>query len=574
MTHAPGKGAAEKAAALVGAARRRAAAVALPACALAVLTLLYFHAVSAAVDGTLRVTIVDAATNQPTPARVRITDASGAPVSKKVAGALAIPGEALGVPKEAIAIMYGHDDRVDGYATQPDGAFYVDGRFSVTLPEGEYRVEVSRGYEYVRERMGVTIAPGATLERRASLRRWIDMPARGWYSSDDHIHLRRSPRENPLILRWIAAEDVHVGHLLQMGDFFTTYFTQYAFGESGRYQEGTHLLSPGQEEPRTPELGHTISLGASAYVRPRQRDYYAYDTTFDRVHALGGVTGYAHQGATFHGSRGMTLDVLQGKLDFLELLQFCAPGGPLVTANYYRFLDMGFPLTATAGSDFPWCGRTQAFGAAEDEGPRIGDARFYTYVDGPFTFERWFEALKGGRTFVTSGPMLSLAVDDALPGSTLQRQPGDRLRITAHAEGHHADVPLDRLELVVHGEVVSQVSATAAGQSRERLELSHELTLGAHGLWIAARAYAAPTQAAHTTPIYVHAGDAGFANPETLADNVALSLRYLDEIDAELAAPTSTAIDAQVARHPEGLRQRVAQTRALLARLGASVTRP
>ena len=25
--------------------------------------------------------------------------------------------------------------------------------------------------------------------------------------------------------------------------------------------------------------------------------------------------------------------------------------------NYYRFLDLGYKLTALGGSDFPWCGR-------------------------------------------------------------------------------------------------------------------------------------------------------------------------------------------------------------------------
>ncbi len=62
------------------------------------------------------------------------------------------------------------------------------------------------------------------------------MPARGWYSGDDHIHLRRSPRENDKIVRWTAAEDVHVGNLLQMGDFWNYVFSPYAFGEEGRYR--------------------------------------------------------------------------------------------------------------------------------------------------------------------------------------------------------------------------------------------------------------------------------------------------------------------------------------------------
>lgn len=544
----------------------------LPAGAGLLLAGLYVYTAGAAADGTLRVSIVEASSGAPTAVRVRVTDTAGQPVARPTRGVLTVPGEALGVPKEALAIMYGRDDVADGYATQPDGAFYVDGAFSLALPPGDYVVHVTKGYEFVRERREVTVGAGATLDARVALARWVDMPSRGWYSSDDHVHLRRSPRENPLIVRWMAAEDIHVGNLLQMGDYFTTFFTQYAFGEAGRYQEGSHLLSPGQEEPRTPEIGHTISLGASAFVRPRERDYYTYESTFDRVHELGGVTGYAHQGATFHGWRGMTLDVLQRKLDFLELLQFCAPEGPLVTTNYYRFLDMGFPLTATAGSDFPWCGRNRKFGAAEDEGTHIGDARFYTYVDGPLTFDAWFAALKAGRTFVTSGPMLDLQVDDARPGATLERKAGDRLRVTARAHGHAGDVPLQSLEIIVHGKVVRSVAATEAGQSAERLELSFDLPLDTHGVWLAAKATGGPTQVAHTTPVYVRVDGRGFENPETLARHIAASKAYLDEIEAALATPSGTAIDFQMTRQPDALRARVAAVRTMLD--GLATARP
>ena len=99
------------------------------------------------------------------------------------------------------------------------------------------------------------------------------MPARGWYSADDHIHIRRSPRENPYILKWIAAEDVHVGALLRMGDSWRTYFEQYAFGDEGVYEDKGRVLTPGQEEPRTHEIGHTISLMADDTVR-MEEEYY------------------------------------------------------------------------------------------------------------------------------------------------------------------------------------------------------------------------------------------------------------------------------------------------------------
>jgi len=241
------------------------------------------------------ISIIDDATGTLTAARVKITDANG---------------DATPVPAAAISVMYGRNDRVDGYDQQPDGAFYTDGAFEVQLQPGTYHLSLAKGYEYLEQEHELIVEAGEELSRTFRLERWIDMPARGWFSADDHIHIRRSPRQDPLILGWVAAEDIHVGALLQMGDFWATYFAQYAWGRDGVYQLEDYLLTSGQEEPRTHELGHTISLGADEFVR-FANEYYYYDRIFDRVHELGGVTGYAHQGVTFHGYQGLTLDVLR-----------------------------------------------------------------------------------------------------------------------------------------------------------------------------------------------------------------------------------------------------------------------
>src|SRR5262249_40787915 len=205
----------------------------------------------------------------------------------RVTGALSISESAIPIPKQAVAVMWGWDDRAQGYALQPDRSFYVDGAFDVQAPPGAYTLTISKGFEYRPQQAILMLTGGAAVPREYRLERWIDMPARGWYSSDDHIHLRRSPGDDAAIATWIAAEDIHVGNLLQMGDFWTTFFSQYAFGPKGRFQRSGRILSPGQEEPRTPEFGHTISLGASQFVR-MQNDYYSYDRLFDRVHELGG----------------------------------------------------------------------------------------------------------------------------------------------------------------------------------------------------------------------------------------------------------------------------------------------
>lgn len=521
----------------------------------AALALSLGYAAHALRDVPLSITIADAATGRKTPVRVKLQDASG--TTPRVTGALTVSESAIPVPKQAIAVMWGQQDWPQGYALQPDGSFYADGAFTVAVPPGPYRLTLSKGFEYVQQSIPLDVSSTSGLTREVRLTRWIDMPSRGWYSADDHIHLRRSPADDPAIARWIAAEDIHVGNLLQMGDFWAAYFIQYAFGPKGRYQEGGHWISPGQEEPRTPEIGHTISLGASEFVRFRS-DYYSYDRLFDRVRELGGVTGFAHQGVLFHGYRGMVMNTLRGRNDFLELAQFCTPGGPLILDHYYMFLDLGIRLTALAGSDFPWCGRGKAFGTPGPPLAQIGNARFYTYVGGPLTFDNWFAAVKAGRTFVTTGPMLLLTVNGRRPGDTVDVTPGTRVRISAEALGHASQVPLKSLEIVGHGRVL----ARADGKNGARLTAEIELPV-THGIWIAAKAEAGTAQIAHTTPVYVTVNGGGFHNPETLGARLDAAEQYLRELEADLAAP-GTATDNQAPRHRAQLERQIAEARKVL----------
>lgn len=491
----------------------------------------------------LSVTILDKESGLPTPVRIRLTDMNG----------FSTP-----LPEEAIGIMYGRNDAAEGYAYQPDSAFYVDGAFSVELKPGKYRMILTKGFEYISQEHGIDLKDGENISQTILLERWISMPDSGWYSADDHIHIRRSPRENPLILKWVAAEDIHVGALLQMGDFWTTYYAQYAWGESGVYQLEDHLLTSGQEDPRTHEIGHTILLAQDSAVR-LQQDYYTYDRVFDRIHELDGLTGYAHQGMSFHGYRGMTLDVLQGKVDFLELLQFCVENGPLHYDHYYHYLDLGYRLVATAGSDFPWCGKGSGWDA------QIGNARFYTYVGGTLNFEAWKENFKAGHTFVSSGPMIDLKVNGRLPGDNLDLDQDSVIKITAQAYGQADIVPLQSLEIVSHGEVIGSSLASQPGQSTERINLEIELQV-TKGQWIAARCQAGELQVAHTTPVYVTINEGGFINPETAPNYLKLSEQYLQELEAVISE-SDDRIDYHAWRYREQLEDRISETRSILEEL-------
>ncbi|HYF68916.1 MAG TPA: CehA/McbA family metallohydrolase [Ohtaekwangia sp.] len=497
----------------------------------------------------VRIQIVDSLTSRPTPVRVRITKNDNRVV--KI------------LPENAIAVMYGLWDHADGYGFQPDSAFYVDGFFELLLEPGRYTITLSKGVEYLNQQHAFILTSGSALDTTFRMARWINMPLKGWYSADNHIHIRRSPREDQLLMKWIQAEDIHIGVLLKMGDFWATYYAQYGWGEQGVYQDGNYLLTSGQEDPRTPELGHAIGFGASAYVRDAT-SYYYYDKVFDRLHQLGGITGYAHQAKSFHGYRGLMLDGLRRKVDVLELLQFCISEDPLHTQHYYHLLDLGYAVTAIAGSDFPWCGNDHSNGPPE-KNARIGNVRFYSFLESPLSYSSWKNAIKKGHTFVTSGPMLSFTVNDKLPGDTLFLKNGSAIQIKATAFGHSRQVPLDRLEVLVHGKTVTTISAKDPKQSTAQLSIDMQFDI-TEGCWIAVKCYAGTGQVAHATPVYVSVDGSGFHNKATINKYLDLAEQHLRELEKNLRKNDNNP-EYQSWRYRKGIKKRIIDTRNVIMQL-------
>jgi hypothetical protein len=66
--------------------------------------------------------------------------------------------------------------------------------------------------------------------------------------------------------------------------------------------------------------------------------------------------------------------------------------------------------------------------------------------------------------------------------------------------------------------------------------------------------------------VYVRVNGGGFENPATMPRYLELSETYLREIEAELARPGS-AVNDQLSRGRDGVVQRVAATRAILAQM-------
>jgi hypothetical protein len=124
----------------------------------------------------------------------------------------------------------------------------------------------------------------------------------------------------------------------------------------------------------------------------------------DRTHWQQGVVNYTHvsQGEdwsrTPYAAKAIPIDAALGKVDTLDINNSWAASVPL----WYRLLNCGFRLPATAGTDV----FLNRIGSNLPGGDRV-----YVHLDGPLTYGGWIEKLKAGRSFVTSGPILEFTVN-------------------------------------------------------------------------------------------------------------------------------------------------------------------
>jgi hypothetical protein len=394
---------------------------------------------------------------------------------------------------------------------------YVEGDYGVDLPAGAYQIVVTSGPEFRMVSETVRVVAAETVTKTIVLRRWRDLPREGWYSADDHIHIRRpDPSVNPGILAYMRAEDVHLANLLQAANIGTPFFRQYAFGARGHYVEDDYALASGQETPRTSHRGHTIGLNTTRFHYDTD-DYWLYERTAAAIRADGGLFGYAHVAlGAFHVEWGLALDVPLGSVDFIEVLQM----GLLNTEYLYDFLNMGFRLLPSAGSDFPYI-------------HVVGAERIYAQVDGEFSVQKWFDAWRGRRSFVSNAPIIEFAVNGDRRSNELVVAAGQTLSVHAMADVNPDFDELDRLELVVHGKVVSTAMPAKHGGA---IELDHQL-VAEQPLWFALRAFGKDGSTAHTAPVYVSVdGDGAFRHRASAAT---LARKYADLLeDLRRSTPT------------------------------------
>ena len=455
--------------------------------------------------------------------------------------------------------------------------FHASGSATLTVPAGTYTVLATHGLEYAPVTRTVTVGAGGTTDARLRLERLMDLPARGWWSGDVHVHMNYGGtyRNDPARLRTQAeAEDLHLVEDLIVNK-------EQRIPDVARFAAGLDPVSTPttlvkhDQEFHTSWWGHTGHLGLEkGLILP---DYAGYAdtaaaslfpdnaTVMDLAHAQGGISGYVHPfdpplpdpaGADPLTS-GLPIDVALGKVDYMEIVGF---SDHRTTAEvWYRLLNSGFRLPAGAGTD-------AMANYASLRGP-VGMNRTFARSGAKLDYRAWLAALKAGRTFVSNGPLLSFAVDG--------HEVGDEIRLSAGAHALTARVamrsivPVERLEIVGGGAVVATIPLAPGGT---RAQATVTLSVTRSG-WYTLRAWSAAAAEpvldiypfATTSPIYVTVG----GRPVRSADDARYFSAWIERVEAAAAAHGGWNDQTEKA----AVLARLASAKAVFARLAEDAAR-
>jgi hypothetical protein len=440
---------------------------------------------------TVHVRVNDAATGQPTPVRLRLTDAEGnyfAPFGRLTEFAT------------------GRNQEVGGNVLLGMKPWaYIDGACEARLPSGLIRAQIHKGPEYTPQQLDITLTPGK-LALRFTTDRWIDLRREGWYSGDTRAHFL-TPHA---ALLEAAAEDLAIVNLLA-----TECEVEGAHGR--RLPAISNILAFSGQVPALERAGHLIivnthnthpvlgSLGLLnchrvvyplSFGGPAGKEDWTLADWCDQCHRKGGLVVWTrtwHEAKDFRFGEPLA-DLILGKVDAFEI-DFFEDSPFDVLPDWYTLLNAGLRVPLVGGS------------GKDSNGSVLGGMRTYARLQPgeELTCKNWIEAVRAGRTFATNGPLLNFTVNGQSPGGVLDLSAATPVRIRAEAR---SIVPFERLEVLHNGVVIA---ATAATGSPTAAALDAEVPLSAGG-WVAARCqgkqqlFHRPANQrvfAHTSPLYV-----------------------------------------------------------------------
>jgi TolB protein len=444
--------------------------------------------------GTLAVRVIDATSKGPTAARIHLTASDGK----------------FYAPEGAYARVSGAGDRM----------FHTPGTFRVDLPAGKVSLTVVKGFEFVPSTTEAVVTAGQVTNLTVPLSRLADLSTAGWYSGSTHVHMNYAGNlhntiENLMMMSAAEDQDIVNAQVANKDNRILDYHHFLPGGGAHPASTKDRIVVVGQEY-RPPFYGHVfmfllkkhlISPFLTGYEGTGVESLYPSNTDMLRkAKAQGATTGYVHPfagdrdpiEANLGGAKGFVVDAALGTADALEW----SNSGRAGFYPWYAVLNNGLRVTAVGGED-----SITSLHASK----LVGSARTYIHTGARgLDANAWFEHLRRGNAFVSTGPLLELTINKQIPGESVKLPAGG-----GQAEIHvrvRSITPLETVMLVFNGEVVEKLPLSA---DRKSAELKKSVNATRSG-WYHLRAEGAPAERfpldttfaqAFTNPIWIAVGN-------------------------------------------------------------------
>lgn len=362
--------------------------------------------VAIAADEQLRLVVRDKETGEPLYARIQIWNANGKPRPMR--------GDRLAWANHLT----------------------IAGNTVLRLPVGEYAFVLWHGAEYKTTSGTISMGLGGNDTKTVEMERAVDAAAQGWYSGD--LDVRRSARDLPTLLE---AEDLYVVAA-------TTFSNEKLAVPPGKLATDQSLLPDGTISYRGTRFadlgcGRLVRPGAELLIGRCGTESPAIPSTTNLWPTYGAVVEQLEKDRESRpwmdlaspSVADLPMLVALGYVDSIRLIdsrytpaklvdreKYCRVRDkdrypePLGLARwnqeiYVKLLEAGVFLPPTAGS-----GSGAASSATGIGSNAPGENRVYVAVDGAFSPDAWWNALRQGRCVVTNGPLMIPSVYGKPPG--------------------------------------------------------------------------------------------------------------------------------------------------------------
>lgn len=433
-------------------------------------------------------------------------------------------------PEDAYARVTGAGDRV----------FHQPGTFRVEVPVGPVTLEAVKGFEYTPAKTTVQARDGKVVQIDMKLQPLANLSARGWYNGSTHVHMNYAGNlhNTPANLMMMSAaedQDMVNEQVANKDNRILDYDLFIPGGKPHPISTPERLLMVGQEY-RPAFYGHVfmfqlrdhlISPFTTGYEGTAIESLYPSNTDILRkAKAQGATVGYVHAfgskdplSGNLGGGKGYIVDAALGTTDALE---WSYPGRGSFYP-WYATLNNGLRVTAVGGEDSI---------SSMQISKLVGSTRTYVRTGKRgLDADAWFEGVRNGHAFVTTGPLVELTVDGRMPGEEIRLPAaGGEVSVIARVQ---SITPLESVALVWNGDVVEKIPLSS---DRKSAQFNRKLRVARSG-WYHLRAEGNPKERhpldaefaqAFTNPVWVTVGD----RPVRSAAAADYCLQWIDKLQS------------------------------------------